>query len=177
MVIGPNGTAKPEAGAPDFGSPGISLQPGQSKSTPPWTTVGTYDVSCTIHPTTMNLKVTVTAGASGGTMVTTGPNNYIGGVGGGSACGSSSTPCTITIKKGQTITFLDDKSTGTMHILVIGPNGAAKREPGAPDFGSPGISLQPGQSKSTPPWNTPGTYDVSCTIHPTTMNLRVTVTA
>lgn len=116
-------------------------------------------------------------GSGGGNTATLGPNNYIGGVSGGSSCGSSSTPCTITIKKGQSLTFTDDKSTGSPHIMVIGKDGTAKAEAGAPDFGSPGISLQPGASKSTPPWNTVGTFDVSCSIHPTTMNLKVTVTA
>jgi hypothetical protein len=115
-------------------------------------------------------------GSGSGNTVTLGPNNYIGGVGGGSSCGGS-TSCTITIKKGQTLTFTDDKNTGSPHIMVIGLNGSPKAEAGAPDFGSAGISLQPGESKSTPPWNTVGTFDVTCTIHPTTMNLKVTVTA
>ncbi len=83
----------------------------------------------------------------------------------------------ITIKKGDTITFTDDKGTGTPHILVIGTNGAAKSEAGAPDFGSDGLNFQPGDSKTTPPWMTPGTYHVTCTLHPTTMNLTVVVTA
>ena len=100
-----------------------------------------------------------------GNQVTMGPNNYISGD-------------TITIKKGQTITFVDDKSTGTTHILVIGTNGAPKAEDGAPDFkGSGGVTFQPGDSWVSPPWNTVGTFDVTCTIHPTTMNLKVTVTA
>lgn len=116
-------------------------------------------------------------GSGGGNTATLGPNNYIGGVSGGSSCGSSSTPCTIMIKKGQSLTFTDDKTTGSPHIMVIGPDGTAKAEAGAPDFGSPGISLQPGQSKATPPWTTVGTFDVSCSVHPTTMNLKVTVTA
>lgn len=83
----------------------------------------------------------------------------------------------ITIKKGQTITFVDDKNTGTLHILVIGVNGQTKSEPGAPDFnGTKGISFKAGQSWTSPPWNTPGMYDVNCLVHPTTMNLKVTVT-
>ena len=115
-------------------------------------------------------------GSGGGTTVTTGPNNYLSGVSGGAGCGTSSTPCTLTIKQGQSIIFLDDQNTGSPHIMVIGPNGTAKPEAGAPDFGSPGISLQPGVSKTTPPFNMIGSYDVSCALHPTTMNLRVTVT-
>jgi plastocyanin len=102
--------------------------------------------------------------AKAGNQVTMGPNNYISGN-------------TITIKKGQTITFVDDTSTGTEHILVIGVNGAAKTEAGAPDFGASGHTFQPGNSWVSPPWTTEGTFDVTCTIHPTTMNLKVMVTA
>jgi plastocyanin len=83
----------------------------------------------------------------------------------------------ITIKKGQSITFTDDKSTGTVHILVIGENGTPKSEDGAPDFGANGVTFNPGDSKSIGPWMTPGTYHVTCTVHPTTMNLTVTVAA
>jgi plastocyanin len=83
----------------------------------------------------------------------------------------------ITISNGQTITFTDDAATGTLHILAIGKNGVAETEPGAPDFGgTQGQSINPGQSWTSPPWNTPGTYYVTCTVHPTTMTLTVTVT-
>jgi|SRR5579859_6156868 len=103
--------------------------------------------------------------ASASNTVTMGPNNF--------ASGES-----ITVKKGQSLTFVDDKATGSLHILVIGAQGQAKDEAGAPDFkGSTGITFQPGQSWTSPPWMTPGTYDVTCTVHPQTMNLKVTVTA
>lgn len=83
----------------------------------------------------------------------------------------------VTVPKGGTITFADDAATGTMHILVLGKDGMADTESGAPDFGgTSGKSINPGQSWTTPPWNTPGTYSVTCTIHPTTMTLTVTVT-
>ncbi len=98
-----------------------------------------------------------------GNTVTMGPNNY--------ASGDS-----ITIKVGQTITFTDDKATGSPHILVIGTNGQYQADANAPDFkGSTGINFNPGDSWTSPPWTTPGTYHVTCTIHPTTMNLTVTV--
>ncbi len=101
-----------------------------------------------------------------GNTVTMGPDNYISGASGN----------TITIKKGETITFVDDKGTGTPHILVIGTNGQSKPEDGAPDFkGSNGVSFQPGDSWTSPPWNTAGTFHVTCTVHPTTMNLTVIV--
>ncbi len=82
----------------------------------------------------------------------------------------------ITIKKGDTLTFTSDVN-GSPHILAIGQNGNPQAEAGAPDFGgNAGKQLQPGDSWTTPPWNTPGTYHVTCTVHPTTMNLTVTVT-
>ncbi len=102
--------------------------------------------------------------AASGNTITMGPNNF--------------EQTSITIKQGQTITFVDDKATGSEHILVIGKQGIAQPETGAPNFnGAKGISFQPGQSWTSPPWTTPGTYHVTCTIHPTTMNLIVTVTA
>ena len=103
-----------------------------------------------------------------GNTIIMGPNNYVSGAPGNS----------ITIKVGQTITFIDDKATGSPHILVIGMNGAAQAAAGAPDFGANGRSFQPDNIPwTTPPWTTAGTYHVSCTIHPTTMNLTVIVTA
>ena len=83
----------------------------------------------------------------------------------------------VAISKGSTITFADDAVNGTPHILVIGKEGAADTEAGAPDFGGTnGHMLQPGQSWTTPAWDTPGTYYVTCTLHPTTMTLTLTVT-
>jgi plastocyanin len=83
----------------------------------------------------------------------------------------------ISITKGSTITFTDSQSNGAQHILVIGKQGVPETEAGAPDFGGTnGHTFQPGQSFTTGPWNTDGTYHVTCTIHPTTMNLTVTVT-
>lgn len=85
---------------------------------------------------------------------------------------------TLTIKKGERLTFVDDRATGTIHILVIGSQGQAKTQAGAADFkGSTGITFQPGDSWTSPTWDTPGTYHVTCTVHPTTMNLTITVTA
>ena len=83
----------------------------------------------------------------------------------------------ISITKGSTITFTDDQSNGAEHILVNGTNGTFQSETGAADLGgSSGHTLQPGDSFTTAAWNTPGTYHITCTIHPTTMNLTITVT-
>jgi plastocyanin len=63
-----------------------------------------------------------------------------------------------------------------MHMLAIGKNGVAETEDGAPDFGGAnGSEVNPRQSWTSPPWNTPGTYYVTCIVHPTTMTLTVIV--
>ena len=81
----------------------------------------------------------------------------------------------ISISKGSTITFLDDPNNGALHILVIGQNGQQESEQGAPDFGGlSGERIDVGNTWTTPPWNTTGTYHVACTVHPL-MNLTVTV--
>ena len=120
-------------------------------------------VLCLILTLLVGCRVQSSPTGSSGNTVTMGPNNF--------------EQTDIAIQQGQTITFVDDKTTGSLHILVIGKQGQAQSEPGAPDFkGSTGISVEPGQSWTSLPWNTPGTYHVTCTVHPTTMNMTVTVT-
>ena len=82
----------------------------------------------------------------------------------------------ITISKGSTITFLDDPNNGALHILVVGQDGQQNSEQGAADFGGlSGQRVDIGNTWTTPPWNTAGTYHVTCTVHPL-MNLTVKVT-
>lgn len=83
----------------------------------------------------------------------------------------------VSISAGSTITFSDDAMSGEMHVLLIGTNGKAQSETGAPDFGAAGHTFQPGQRWTTPPWNQTGTYHVTCQLHPQSMNLTITVTA
>lgn len=80
----------------------------------------------------------------------------------------------ITITKGSTITFTTEQG-GTAHNLVNGTGGHANVESGAPSFGGGGQTVGPGQSWKSSPWTTAGTFHVTCTYHPTTMNLTVTV--
>lgn len=90
--------------------------------------------------------------------------------------GALFSPTTITIKKGTTLTFVDDADDGALHILVIGQNAQQASEPGAPDFGgTSGTRIDVGGTWTTPPWTTAGTFHVACTVHPA-MNLTVTVT-
>jgi plastocyanin len=110
------------------------------------------------------------AGCGGGGGGTSGGGNVV--TMGNSTFGQTS----ITITKGSTITFKNDApaSSGSFHQLRNGSNGTVTQEPGAPTINSPDI--QPGQSWTTPPFNSDGTFHIFCTIHPTTMNLTVTVT-
>lgn len=87
----------------------------------------------------------------------------------------SFTVSSITIPKGSTITFMTEQS-GTAHNLVNGSSGQARTESGVPSFGNGGQTVGPGQSWTTEPWTTAGSFHVTCTYHPTTMNLTVVVT-
>lgn len=105
-----------------------------------------------------------------------------GGTGGGSTNttvtmgGTSFDQTSVTVAKGSTITFTNDQSTTTSHNLVNGSNGKASPESGAADFGSGQLVAGPGKSFVSPPWNTAGTFHVTCTYHPNTMTITVTVT-
>lgn len=83
----------------------------------------------------------------------------------------------ISIPKGGTITFVDDPDNGAIHILTIGTYGSNETEKGAPYFGgAAGHSMNAGDKWTTPPWNKPGVYHITCTVH-AQMNLTVTVTS
>jgi plastocyanin len=90
--------------------------------------------------------------------------------------GGSFAVVSITIHKGETITFVDDSNQGSLHVLVVGKNGQQNSEKGAPDFGGlAGARLDVGDSWTTPPWNTAGQFHVTCTAHPATMTMTVIV--
>jgi len=82
----------------------------------------------------------------------------------------------ISIPKGSVLTFVNDTNTGSLHILVVGRNGQNEAENGSSDFGgTAGHRAEVGDTWTTLPWNTAGTYYVTCTVHPL-MNLKVVVT-
>ncbi len=59
LIIGQNLQQEQEKGAPDFGgAAGIHIDVGSYWTSPPWNTVGTFHVACSIHPL-MNLMVIV----------------------------------------------------------------------------------------------------------------------
>ncbi|QBD78013.1 hypothetical protein EPA93_19230 [Ktedonosporobacter rubrisoli] len=80
---------------------------------------------------------------------------------------------TITIKKGQTLTLINDASAP--HTVVNGKwegsKQVAEKEAGAPTVS---LNFTGNDRKSTPPFNTAGKFDIYCTIHGG-MNLTVTV--
>jgi plastocyanin len=110
-------------------------------------------------------------GACGGSPKTTTAQNYI-----VHMVGVSFDVSSISISKGSTLTF-ESAQGSAPHNLVNGMDGLSHSESGVPDFGSGGQTVSPGSSWTTSPWNTAGTFHVTCTYHPTTMTLTVVVTS
>lgn len=78
------------------------------------------------------------------------------------------------VQVGERITFTNSSSRA-LHVLVAGKDAQPKAQEGAPTFGgASGHRSEVGDRWTTPPWTTPGTYWVTCTLHPS-MNLRVVV--
>ncbi len=89
---------------------------------------------------------------------------------------SSFKPASRTIEQGERITFFN-QSRGALHILVNGDRGASRSEAGAASMGGvSGHRSERGEVWTTPAWTSPGTFHITCTIHPG-MNFTVTVKA
>jgi plastocyanin len=80
----------------------------------------------------------------------------------------------VQIQRGGTLTFVNDSRW--LHVIGPGDDGRISSEPGAPSLGPRGAFLsQSGQTYTTATWNTPGTYRVTCSLHPEmTVTVRVT---
>lgn len=76
----------------------------------------------------------------------------------------------ITIHQGQTITFAND----SRWIHIVGPGHKAHLTVPDKEPVSPRVLLERNQTYTTGSWNTPGTYNITCTVHPE-MNLKVIV--
>jgi plastocyanin len=80
----------------------------------------------------------------------------------------------VTIQKGQSITLVND--SGAPHIIANGTwkNGSAdtEKEAGAPTVNN--VQVSGNATQSVGPFNTAGTFQLYCTIHPG-MNLTVVV--
>jgi plastocyanin len=81
---------------------------------------------------------------------------------------------TRSIKAGDTLTFSDTAGGGGLHIICMGKDQICdKATTGPAELMDPGFTINPGETK-TVVFPTAGTYQITCTIHPS-MNLLVTV--
>ena len=90
-----------------------------------------------------------------------------------SIVGTSFQPSTITVEVGDTVTWTTTQSIGQQHSVTSG-------KPGDADAGKvfdSGIGLQDNGQSFQFTFNTPGTYDYFCQVHPTQMTGQVIVTA
>jgi plastocyanin len=76
----------------------------------------------------------------------------------------------ITIHQGQKITF----ANSSRWIHIIGPGNDAHLTVPSNEPVTPRVLLERNQVYTTGVWNTPGTYYLTCTVHPE-MNLKVIV--
>jgi plastocyanin len=80
----------------------------------------------------------------------------------------------VTIHRGDTLTFFNDSHW--LHVLGPGQDGRFAGEQGVPSLGGRGAYLsETGDSFTTARWNTPGTYHITCSLHPE-MTVTVVVT-
>lgn len=77
----------------------------------------------------------------------------------------------ITVRVGQTVTLVNDSRF--VHIIVDGQDGLAAKDPGNPEHGL--TLMQTNATYVTGRWNRPGTYYLTCTVHPE-MTVKVVVT-
>lgn len=81
----------------------------------------------------------------------------------------------ITIKTGQAVHFTDSAGIGAQHIVCLGTNGTCDTSARGPQaLQSPGFTINAGGPANDVIFATPGTYRVTCSLHPA-MNLTVIV--
>lgn len=71
----------------------------------------------------------------------------------------------VTIPVGGTLTFVNDSRW--LHVLGPGEHGRLTTNAAVPAMGPRGARMsQTGDTYTTAAWNTPGTYQVTCSLHP-----------
>jgi plastocyanin len=81
----------------------------------------------------------------------------------------------VTIRAGQRLTF--SNTSHWLHVIVPGKEARLDTQPGLPSFGPRKAHLsERGNRWVTAPWNAPGTYWLTCQLHPE-MTLEVRVLA
>ena len=79
----------------------------------------------------------------------------------------------ITIRAGQQIEFVNNSNF--LHVIAPGEHARVSDDHGMPSFGPDKVRSMPrGEPFLTASWDTPGTYEITCTLHPE-MNLEVVV--
>lgn len=79
----------------------------------------------------------------------------------------------ITIREGQQIQFVNNSNF--LHVIAPGDHARVSDDAGVPSFGPDSVRSMPrGDPFVSGPWDTPGTYQLTCTLHPA-MNLEVVV--
>jgi plastocyanin len=99
---------------------------------------------------------------------TTGPNEV-------SMVAADFSTTSITVKVGQAVHFTDPAGTGATHTICLGTEGSCDSGAKGPQaLQSPGFTIDSGDPARDVTFETPGTYKVTCSIHPS-MNLTVIV--
>ncbi len=81
----------------------------------------------------------------------------------------------ITINAGQVVHFTDPVGTGGTHDICLGAHGTCDKSAQGPQaLQGDGFTISAGDPPKDVTFDTPGTYKITCSIHPT-MNLTVTV--
>jgi plastocyanin len=81
----------------------------------------------------------------------------------------------IRIRQGQQIQFVNNSNF--LHVLAPGVHARVAAVAGVPSFGADDVRSMPrGDPFITGSWNEPGSYELTCTLHPE-MNLKVVVDA
>ena len=83
---------------------------------------------------------------------------------------------TCTIKAGDAVKFVDPAGTGNFHLLCFGNNQQCTPNPDGPTGlnASGGVTFNAGDAPKSYAFTKPGTYEVTCTVHPH-MNVTITV--
>ena len=81
----------------------------------------------------------------------------------------------ITVKAGDTVHFVDPAGNGGTHVICLGKDESCNASATGPAaLKAPGFTINAGNPTKDIVFDTAGTYDITCTVHPD-MNVTVTV--
>jgi plastocyanin len=80
----------------------------------------------------------------------------------------------VTVKVGDTVHFVDPAGSGGTHVICLGKDQSCIASATGPTaLKGPGFTINAGDPSKDIVFDTAGTYDITCTVHP---NMNVTVT-